>query len=534
MAAASRDEVLAAFVRQHPDAFMVAISPIGLFTEMPDELRATGLRPIEAEGTALGLAVQEDQAAVLQAWFRVQNEGVANCLFHPLGTPGEVARLHYIDMTHRWGVFIAMVTGLTASAARRTLAAEAVRPRLVSARKDATAKIIGIDPAIEVMLGWTPAELSHMRSLDIVHPDDHQRAIAGWMDMLAAPAGAARRVRLRHLHKDGDVIWLEITNHNNLADPQHPHVLAEMLDISDEMAAQEALRANEQLLRRLTETLPLGVLQVDATRRITYQNERIARTLHTRVGDMLGEDQLRDVVPGDRTAVDEAVDAVLGGAGDRDIEYGLRDNARGLRRIRAALRGLENADHEITGAIISLADVTEDVRLREELHRRATYDALTGCRNRASTIAALDECNEPGRSRGTAVVFIDLNDFKQVNDRYGHAVGDRLLTYVAGRLRTAVRDGDVVGRFGGDEFVVVCRDVATAAVAQRIGETLLAALDAAGPDLAGITLRPQASIGVAWSRPGPAATDVLIARADAAMYEAKKARTGRLALMMAD
>jgi diguanylate cyclase (GGDEF)-like protein/PAS domain S-box-containing protein len=537
LAEASRDGVFDAFVAQHPDAFVVAITPVGLFTDMPDGLRATGLRPIEADGTTLALTIPEDHQAMLDAWFRVLAEGLANCTFHPVGTPDELARMHYIDMTHRWGVFVAMVTGQSGSSARLTLEAGPIRPRMITARRDAVAKMIGVDPAVEIMLGWTPAELLQMRSLDIVHPDDHQRAIGGWLDMMSAPEGAARRVRVRYLHKNGTTIWMEVTNHNHLADPVEPHVLTEMLDISDEMAAQEALRASEQLLRRLTETLPMGVLQVDAGRRITYQNERTARVLGTVVGDHLGEEQLRDVVPGDREAVGYAVDSVLAGAGDRDIEYGLRDRARGLRRIRAALRALENDDRQITGAIISLADVTEDVRLREELHRRATYDALTGCRNRASTIAALDEFSEPGRSRGTAVVFIDLNEFKQVNDRYGHAVGDQLLTYVAGRLRNAVRDGDVVGRFGGDEFVVVCRDVSTPMVAQRIGETLLAALDAEGPELDlpdGRTLRPQASIGVAWARPGPDATDPLIARADAAMYAAKKARTGRLVLMMAD
>jgi len=117
---------------------------------------------------------------------------------------------------------------------------------------------------VTALLGWTPAELSGRRSLDLVHPDDHERAIASWMDMLSTPPGAARRVRLRHLHKNGQAVWFEITNHNHLADADRPGVIAEMLDISDEMAAQEAVRAAEQLMRRLTETLPLGILQIDA------------------------------------------------------------------------------------------------------------------------------------------------------------------------------------------------------------------------------------------------------------------------------
>ncbi len=96
---------------------------------------------------------------------------------------------------------------------------------------------------------------------------------------MSAPPGAARRVRLRHLHRDGSVVWFDVTNYRHLDDPDQPHVVAEMLDISDEMAMHEALRANEQLLRRLTESLPLSVLQIDAERRVVYQNQRLTNAI---------------------------------------------------------------------------------------------------------------------------------------------------------------------------------------------------------------------------------------------------------------
>jgi diguanylate cyclase (GGDEF)-like protein/PAS domain S-box-containing protein len=307
-----------------------------------------------------------------------------------------------------------------------------------------------------------------------------------------------------------------------------------MLDISDEMAAEEALRAGEQLMRRLTETIPMGIVQVDADRRIVYQNERAARAIGAKVGEVLGDGRLSPIVPGDRPVIDAAFADVLGAGRDVDIEYGHTDH-RGLRRIRANLRTLTTGGGEITGAIICLTDITEDVRLRDELKHRATYDALTGCHNRASALTALEEALAgPGRTRGTAVVFIDLNEFKELNDRLGHAAGDQLLIRVADWLRGAVRDGDVVGRFGGDEFVVICADVAGPAEARRIGESLVGVLAAGSLDVAGERLLPQASIGVAWGDPATSVPDALIARADAAMYAAKKARTGRLALGLAD
>jgi diguanylate cyclase (GGDEF)-like protein/PAS domain S-box-containing protein len=527
---AGREAVLAATLATHPGTFIAAIAPTGLFTDLPDELAATGLRPIEGPRSALGLVIQDDQRIVIDAWHRALNEGVANCLVHPIAAPDRQVRLHIVDLTHRLGVFVGLLTGMEDHEAT-LIPHEEVRPRLVTMHKDQTAVIIGAGPEVGPLLGYAPDELIGTRSLDLVHPDDHERAIASWMDMLSTPAGAARRVRLRHLHRDGHAVWFEITNHNQLTDPSHPGVVAEMLDISDEMAAQEAVRAAEQLMRRLTETLPMGILQIGADRRITYVNDRASRHVGARVGDLLGDLQLAAIVPADRPAADEAIAEVLSSGRDADLEYGQREPGRRTRRIRANLRALTDDAGAVTGAIICLADVTEDVRLREELRHRATFDPLTGCHNRAATLAVLEETRA---GTGTAVIFCDLNGFKQVNDRYGHAAGDRLLTHVATRLRLAAGASGVVGRIGGDEFLVICRDVTGTAQARQIGTDLLAALGDSPVEFAGHVLLPQVSIGVAWSSRGGPGADDLVARADAAMYEAKKTRTGPLALMLAN
>ncbi|MEU7901724.1 diguanylate cyclase domain-containing protein [Actinoplanes sp. NPDC049118] len=533
MEPAARDAVFEATLLQHPDAFVGAISPAGQFVPPPDGFGVDGLRQIVGVQSALALVTADDTRIAIEAWHKVLAEGVAVDRVHPAAAPDELVWMHLIDMTHRHGVFAAILTGLQGRPDGVSLEHAPIRPRLVTIRKDPAAVIKGADPEISLLLGWRPDELIGTRALDLVHPDDQGRAIASWVDLLATPQGESRRVRLRHLHRDGHPVWFEITNRNLLADPDDPRVVAEMLDISDEMDAQEALRAGEQLLRRLTETIPMGIVQIDADRRVVYLNERAARSLGAGTGDLLSDECLSPIVAGDRPAVDAAIAAVLGSSRDADVEYGYL--GRGLRRVRASLRSLTTASGEVTGAIICLTDVTEDVRMREELKQRATYDALTGCRNRASTLTALqDALTGSGNTRGTAVVFIDLNEFKQVNDRHGHAAGDELLTYVAGRLRASVRDGDVVGRFGGDEFVVICADVPGPDQARRIGETLVAALSASHLDVAGERLLPQASIGVAWEDSAAGSPRALIARADAAMYAAKHARTGRLALMLAD
>ncbi|MEV4141017.1 sensor domain-containing diguanylate cyclase [Dactylosporangium sp. NPDC049742] len=535
MDAAARDAVFATVLAEHPDAFVSAVTVQGLFAPLPDELRRSGLRPLEGPSSALGLIVGEDHPAVVDAWHRAVTEGAAECLVRPRAAPGVVARMLLVDTTHRFGLYTCCITGLEGPLG--ALGADPVRPRMVTVRKDQTAVITAADPGIARLLGWTAEELAGRRAIDLVHPDDHQRAIASWMDLLTVPDGGARRVRLRHLHRDGRAVWFEITNHSFLGTPGDPHVVGEMLDISDEMAAEEALRASELRLRRLTEALPMSILQIDADRVIVYQNARVARTVGTAEGDVLDGARLAaGVAPGDLPKVSAALDAVLRDGTDADLEYGFRHPDTGLRRVDAKVRALAGDDGRVTGAIICLTDVTDAVRMREELHRQATYDALTGCRSRAATLTALEEALAlPTGGRGVAVVFVDLNEFKQVNDRHGHAAGDRLLTHVGDLLRGAVRDGDVVGRFGGDEFVVVCRDVAGRPQARRIAEALATAVaaDSAALRFDGVRILPRASIGVSWARPGTADADALVARADAAMYRAKKTRAGRVALQEA-
>lgn len=535
----ARDAVFAALLAEHPDAFVSAVTVQGLSAPLPAELRDTGMRPLEGPASPLGLVAGDDHPAVVDAWHRALADGAASCAFHPRATPSATARMHIIDTTHRFGLYTCCITGLESQP--DALGVAPVRPRLVTVRKDQTAVITAADPGIVRLLGWTAEELVGRRAIDLVHPDDHQRAIASWMDLLTVPSGEARRVRLRHLHRDGHAIWFEITNHSFLGRPDHPHVLGEMLDITDEMAAEEALRASEQLLRRLTEALPMSIVQIDAARRIVYQNARLANTIGTAEGDLLSDAHLAaGVIPGDLPMVTAALDGVLRDGTDVDLEYGFRHPDTGLRRIDAKVRALATPHGQVAGAIICLMDVTDAVRMREELHRQATYDALTGCRSRAATLTFLQESLlTPATNRGVAVVFVDLNEFKAVNDRHGHAAGDRLLTHVAALLRAGVRDGDVVGRFGGDEFVVVCRDVAGQPQARRIAETLATTLAAdtaalrfdtdAGP----VQILPRASIGVSWARPGTVDADPLIARADAAMYAAKKTRAGRVAMQVA-
>ncbi|WP_129336562.1 GGDEF domain-containing protein [Cellulomonas endophytica] len=168
----------------------------------------------------------------------------------------------------------------------------------------------------------------------------------------------------------------------------------------------------------------------------------------------------------------------------------------------------------------------------EELRRRALRDDLTGLANRAAFFERLAQRLAAADRRGTgcAVLYLDLDGFKTVNDTLGHAAGDRLLVEVARRLTEELRAGDTAARVGGDEFLVLLDEVvsgeAALAVARRVEQRLRA------PHvLGGRTVTAPASIGVAAAPDGPTDADGLVAAADAAMYEAKRWEQGGCVLV---
>ena len=141
-----------------------------------------------------------------------------------------------------------------------------------------------------------------------------------------------------------------------------------------------------------------------------------------------------------------------------------------------SLRALLRPNGEVSGAITCVLDITDSARARQELERRATFDPLTHCHNRSSVLGTLEHELEREDSTSTGVVYVDLDKFKPVNDKLGHAAGDELLVLVAERLKLASRDSDLVGRLGGDEFLVVLRDIPGPEMAMRAADRICEAL----------------------------------------------------------
>jgi diguanylate cyclase (GGDEF)-like protein/PAS domain S-box-containing protein len=341
------------------------------------------------------------------------------------------------------------------------------------------------------------------------------------MELLATQD--VQRIRLRHRRADGTWAWVELENtYLPPEDPAgEPVVITQVSDISDEMAAHEAVQQRERLLRRVAESLPVGILQLSADRELVYANSRLRALLGLRA--LTGVADLTAALdPGDRAVLEAALGAALAGEEDAELEVGVLDAGTGVRRVCAvslvALGDREGAP----GALLSLTDVTDSVRAREELTERATFDVLTGCHNRASTMAVLERAVREGPA---AVVFVDLDRLKPVNDTLGHDAGDELLALTASRLTTVLRREDIVGRIGGDEFLVVCRGLGSPDSALAMGHRVREALTAPAV-VAGQQVDVSAGIGVAWAQPG-ADVAALVKRADEAMYVSKQEGSGR-------
>jgi diguanylate cyclase (GGDEF)-like protein len=287
--------------------------------------------------------------------------------------------------------------------------------------------------------------------------------------------------------------------------------------------------------------MPVGLLHLNVERDVVYSNARLLDILHA--GEAIepqgraaqtpaGERPARSTASAEallgtltdegRAVFDAALGEVLETGVDRDVEVDIVLHSGVWRHALMSLRALLRPSGEVNGAITCVLDVTESAIARRELEKRATFDALTRCHNRSSILTAVQQELDLDDSPETAVVYVDLDHFKPVNDTLGHSAGDELLTLVAERLKVASRANDDVGRLGGDEFLVLLRDIPgrhiAMRVAQRISESLRRPFD-----LSCGTVKLGASVGVACTSSDAITAEELVRRSDGAMYLCKEA-----------
>jgi diguanylate cyclase (GGDEF)-like protein/PAS domain S-box-containing protein len=528
----AREAAVAKLLARHPDGLLVALGDDGFRLPMPDAPELSGFQTVPVppnRATMADLVVTADAMTVITTWERSLDKGVAIGTVRLKTDPDRPVMLAIVDARHRHGVWLGVIGRLPDNSDGDGTPLDGSlltpsRPRMAVLRKDLHAVITGIDDSATGMLGWPPEQMIGVRSLEFIHPDDHARAVSTWLEMVSRQE--ATRSRLRHRCQDGTWLWVEIEN--SILGTDHDGGLqleARLADISEEMAAHEEVRRREQLFRRLAESLPVGVVQADHDGRVVYANARVAAILGIEQAATL-TDQFASLQPQDRANLEAAIAAALAEGSDHELEVDLHLPVTGEpRRCTAGVVALSSPEGTC-GVLVSLHDITDSARMREELRARATFDALTGCLNRASILATLEQALAWNHDTHTAAIYIDLDKFKQVNDTLGHAAGDELLVHVAHCLTSVLREQDQVGRLGGDEFLIICPGLEdptqATSIADRIRDSLHGEVT-----LQGATLTVSASIGLAIGRHGTHPDD-MVARADTAMYESKRHRDDRV------
>jgi diguanylate cyclase (GGDEF)-like protein/PAS domain S-box-containing protein len=530
-----------ALLREHPDALVCGLAGNGLIVPVPQSVGLWGQGLIEGRAL-IDNVVAADRSAVVRLWLRVQEEGAASDKVRLLRKPSTWATLHFIDMREIHGVLLGVIIPSDEAADEDGQEEEIAPagPRFCSLTEDEGARVLDCDDAFTEMFGYTAAELIGNSVLDQIHPDDQGRAVEGWLAVLST--GHDQQTRLRRRRNDGSYMWVDTTLRNFLNHPGRNYVLVEIIDISAEMQAQEALAEREELLRRLTAAMPVGMLHLDNERNVVFNNARLLEILYGSQAPALtlaDDNEQHDAAAEHTTSatsagtilstlttesaaeLDAALMDVLGEGVDRDVEVDITLPSGTWRRALMSLRALRRPSGEVSGAITCVLDITDSARARQELEHRATFDPLTHCYNRSSVLSTLERELEREDAVSTGVVYVDLDRFKPVNDRLGHAAGDELLVLVAERLRQASRDSDVAGRLGGDEFLIVLREIPGAEEAMRAAERICEALCDTF-ELAGGKVELGASIGVACSHDGAVAAEDLVKLADAAMYRSKE------------
>jgi diguanylate cyclase (GGDEF)-like protein/PAS domain S-box-containing protein len=296
-------------------------------------------------------------------------------------------------------------------------------------------------------------------------------------------------------------------------------VIAVTFRVVGASSADAQLRESESRFRALADRAPIGILAAAHGLRLYYANARAAEILGVSKGDLVDGSWLDYVHPDDVRMAQEAVERLL--VEEVEVELPLR-----VLRPTGATRWVTTRLSPVPGSgfVASLEDVSETRELHARLAHQASHDHLTGLPNRrrlGDVISVALRDPELAASGTGALLFIDLDHFKVVNDTLGHRTGDDLLVEIARRLSAACAEFDTVSRFGGDEFVVFA-PFADATVAHELGERILRAVSEP-VELLGTLHRISASIGLVAIGPQHVDAEVLLRDADIAMYQAKEA-----------
>lgn len=437
-----------------------------------------------------------------------------------------------------------------------------------------------VSPAVESVMGYPPARLLGRNALIGFHPEDVDRTRQRLDELVPDVPSDLELVRM--VHSDGTWRWIEARAVNLVGDPTVNGIVVNCRDVTERVLTQSFIAASAA---RQSAVARLGRIALDAPdgHALTERAATLVRStldVQSCVVLLFEGAQITDavistaagtgVVGADERPGEHIYEACLK-AGE-PIQFTDPDPAGALRvtsgldftpfdvRTERPERVVPDTSEELTPQVLAV-QVADDGRVigavfarsgeprcftpdeaaflatvagtlglalgrrgaEASAHHQALHDSLTGLPNRMLFVDRLDQALErTGRSgQRVAVLFLDIDHFKVINDSLGHSAGDRILTEVSARLTELIRSGDTVARFGGDEFTILLDPVRSRSEAERIAERIRQAVSHAA-DVDHTAPKPTISIGIAIATPGASDAETLLRDADAAMYQAKE------------
>jgi len=411
---------------------------------------------------------------------------------------------------------------------------------------DKDGPMVDIGPGIETLLGIPREEwlASSGTWFSFIHPEDRDRVVAA--SDTCVETGEPFRVEYRSEHRDGGLRWIReeaVLIHDADGDPLY--WLGIMLDVTEQVDTQRDLHHLKSTYGALVEQIPAIVYQ-DATNEswtTVYVSPQITEILGVSPDEWIGDSKLWSemVHDDDRDRAIEEIERGIASGEPYTVEYRMVGRDGRVRWFQDTAVMLPDASGKPAFTHGVMLDITDRREAEERLTYLAYHDALTGLPNRAmfDELLELSLARARRSDRGVAVLALDVDNFKLVNDSLGHDAGDRLIGQIALRLQDATRDTDLVARPGGDEFLMLLADIdqaspvndenGAAITAQAVAHRVLEAFSAPF-EVDGTELYVTASVGISVFPLDASDATGLLRNADSAVYLAKESGPGGFVL----